>query len=242
MSIYKKIRERIIKEQRMPTYLSFFINSNFFVRRELFRAIKRNLHYMKGETLDFGCGIKPYKNLFINADSITGVDIENEGHTNDVSEVDVFYDGNTLPFDNERFDSIFSSEVLTHIHDLEPVIKELYRVLKKNGKILLTVPFVWHENEAPNDAIRFTSFGIAEMLKRHGFSIIKSKKCGHYLKTVFQMWNAYLFQAVFPNVTIIKIMLTFLIIFPMHILESILLLILPKNKELFNNIIVIAEK
>lgn len=46
-----------------------------------------------------------------------------------------------LSFNDEQFDFIISLEVLEHIPDYLKALKECFRVLKKNGKILLTFPF-----------------------------------------------------------------------------------------------------
>lgn len=46
--------------------------------------------------------------------------------------------GDALPFDNNSFDRCMSSEVLCHIEEKEPVLKEVYRVLKPKGLFAFT--------------------------------------------------------------------------------------------------------
>lgn len=225
----------------MPTWISIFFNSNYFVRKGIYNGIRNQAHFMKGRMLDLGCGTKPYESLF-SVEEYIGVDIKNVGHSNDVSKVDFFYDGKKLPFENDSFDSVFSTEVFTHIFEIDPVIDELFRVLKPSGYILITVPFVWHENEKPNDAVRYTSFGIAELVKRHHFKVVSVIKQGNYFTTVLQSWNAFLFHVVFPKPILIKIVLTFIFIFPINLFGLIFSSILGKNKDLFNNVILIAQK
>lgn len=60
--------------------------------------------------------------------SFNNIGIRNEDFTN-------------LSFQNEQFDLIISLEVLGHIPDYVSALREAYRVLKKNGKFLFTVPF-----------------------------------------------------------------------------------------------------
>lgn len=48
--------------------------------------------------------------------------------------------GKKLPFEDETFNSISFIGVLEHIHHQAPILKELRRVLKKDGKILIIVP------------------------------------------------------------------------------------------------------
>ena len=49
-------------------------------------------------------------------------------------------DATALPFSDNTFDRIIASEVLEHIEDDEAALKELFRVLKPNGKIAITIP------------------------------------------------------------------------------------------------------
>jgi len=46
-------------------------------------------------------------------------------------------DGDTLPFPDNHFDIVCSMGVLHHIEDPRPMIKEIYRVLKPGGQVIL---------------------------------------------------------------------------------------------------------
>jgi len=237
----KLIKAKFRKEQFKPSLLSLIINSNYFVRRGIYKGIKSNTQYMTGKMLDFGCGTKPYRDIF-NVDEYIGIDIINKGHSNDTSLVDVFYDGSKIPFDDEFFDSVYSSEVLTHVFDTDSIVAEIQRVLKKDGYALITVPFVWHENEKPNDAVRFTSFGICNILERNGFKIIKCKKYGTYFTTTIQMWNSFLFHTIFPKPVLAKVILTIIFIFPVQLIAFLVSPIMPRNNDLFNNTVVVVQR
>ena len=104
--------------------------------------------------LDFGCGSKPYENLFINIDEYVGCDIEVSGHDHLDSKIDYFFDGKNLPFIDDRFDSVVSFEVFEHIFNLPEILKEINRVTKTSGNILISVPFAWGEHEVPYDFAR----------------------------------------------------------------------------------------
>ncbi|MCE2399595.1 class I SAM-dependent methyltransferase [Candidatus Poribacteria bacterium] len=45
-----------------------------------------------------------------------------------------------LPFDNESFDVICSNELIEHLPDVETALKEMGRVVRKGGKIVLSGP------------------------------------------------------------------------------------------------------
>jgi len=61
-----------------------------------------------------------------------------------------------LPFDDNTFDFVISSDVIEHTPDPLAAVKELIRVLKPGGKICITVP---------NRTFWFFSVKIAEALK-----------------------------------------------------------------------------
>jgi SAM-dependent methyltransferase len=49
-------------------------------------------------------------------------------------------DGRALPYPNGTFATVFSNSVLEHIADLEPVLHEVGRVLRFEGRFIFTVP------------------------------------------------------------------------------------------------------
>ncbi len=48
--------------------------------------------------------------------------------------------GSELPFEDDSFDSASILDVIEHIHDQESVLNELNRVLKPDGRMIITVP------------------------------------------------------------------------------------------------------
>ncbi|MBN1250937.1 MAG: class I SAM-dependent methyltransferase [Bacteroidales bacterium] len=230
------------KQQFQTNIFSLFLNPFFIIRNSLYKSIKKNASRLNGKMLDFGCGSKPYKNLFINIAEYIGLDVENEGHSHKNEDVDIFYNGKNIPFENEYFDSLFSSEVLEHIFDIDESLNEIYRVLKKDALALFTVPFAWNEHEIPNDFGRYTSFGIKHIFEKHNFEIIEYNKTSHFAAVIAQYWILYIFELLAPKNKYLKIVFNILIISPFTILGIILSFILPKNKSLFFNNVILVKK
>ena len=229
------------EQQFQPTFLGIFINPFYFLRKGLLKGIKKNKGYIKGIVLDFGCGNKPYKDLF-NFENYIGLDIEKSGHGHTNENIDIFYDGKKIPFKDEYFDSIFSSEVLEHVENLNEILEEIYRVLKRDSYALITSPFIWDEHEVPYDFVRFTSFGINSLFEKHNFKVINIDKSTNNVETIFQMINAYIYQYILPKNKYWKFILTILLISPLNILGLLLSGILPKKQGFYNNNIILAKK
>ena len=172
--------------------------------------------FLSGKLLDFGCGRKPYKHLF-SFDEYIGLDIVESGHNHEDEEIDVYYDGTKIPFDRNYFDCVFASEVFEHVFNIDEVLKEINRVCKQNGHLLITVPFVWDEHEIPYDFERYTSYGIKHLLEKHGFEIVNLMKTTNYIETIFQMLCAYISQHILRK-KIVQILLNPLLISPIMIL------------------------
>lgn len=222
-------------------FLSIFINPFFFIRKGLIRGIKKNAHFLSGRLLDFGCGRKPYTYLFAGVKEYIGLDIGGRGHSHEGEYVDVFYDGRKIPFADETFDSIFCSEVLEHVPNVHEIILEWYRVLRKGGKILVTIPFVWDEHELPYDFSRLTRIGIERYLSDGGFHVVHSETTTTYIETIGQMFISYVY-GFFPKQPLVKLFLTLILVFPLNLMVWLLNLLLPRRAGFYHNTVIVAEK
>ena len=220
----------------------------YFIRKALLQKVSEYSNHLTGDLLDFGCGSKPYKSLFTNCKSYTGVDFENIGHSHSNEQIDFFYDGKTLPFSNESFDSVLASEVFEHIFNLEDILKELNRVLRVNGKMLVTCPFVWNEHEVPHDYARYTQFALKYLFEKSGFEVIEIDKSGDFYMTLHQLKMVYLSNELLPSVPIlgkIKFILTNIrpiIIFSRNLWFKMFRVIMPKRYDLYLNNIFLVRK
>jgi len=52
----------------------------------------------------------------------------------------IAFDGKRIPFDDETFTSVVSFQVIEHVPDVQAYLKEIRRVVKKGGCIVLTTP------------------------------------------------------------------------------------------------------
>lgn len=236
------IRSKIKSQQFLVNKVSIALNPVYILRKGLFDAIEQNSNFVTGDVLDFGCGSKPYKTLFKRAESYIGVDLQTSGHDHSGSLIDVFYDGNLLPFTNDSFDTIISFEVFEHVFNLEYILLEISRVLKPNGHLLLSTPFCWGEHEEPFDFARFTSFGMNSILERSNFKVISTLKTNTSFLAISQMFISYISNFVLPKGRILSKFSQLLVVFPLNVLTIFLGKILPKRNDSYSNLVILAEK
>ncbi|HET6254270.1 MAG TPA: class I SAM-dependent methyltransferase [Puia sp.] len=228
------------RQSFQPGLPGLFLNPFFFIRRNLFLNIRRTAPLLKGRLLDFGCGRKPYENLFTVSEYV-GLDLEQTGHDHRNSKVDVFYDGKHIPFPDGSFDALFCGEVLEHVFDPELVLPEMRRVLKPDATALMTVPFCWNEHEVPFDYARYSTFGIKYLLEQHGFEVLEVRRSGNFVQVNFQLWALYFFE-LFRGLGTAGKLLSMIFIIPINIGGSLLRMLLPKNDSLYFNSIITAKR
>ncbi|OGU34267.1 MAG: hypothetical protein A2068_09290 [Ignavibacteria bacterium GWB2_35_6b] len=147
------------------------------------KQIALSLPY-KGRVIDLGCGSSPYKKIIQQMSrEYIGVDWNNTLH--DKSNVDVFANiCKGFPFKDCSVDTVVCFQVLEHLQEPNFFLSECYRILRPGGKLLITVPFMWHIHEAPYDYFRYTRYGLEYLLLKNEFSDILI-----YENTGFwQMW------------------------------------------------------
>lgn len=225
-----------------PSALGIFVNPAFIVRRGLYRTIRELAPMMTGDLLDFGAGSAPYRSLFRNAKAYITVDIEESGHEASDKVADHFYDGKTLPFSSQSFDNVFSSEVVEHIFNLPDVLLEIHRILKPNGHLLLTAPFVWDEHEIPFDFARYTSFGLPHLLQQAGFEVEIQRKTTGYVATIFQMLAIYALQRKIFSSGLVRAVGIVLLAAPINIIGLFLDALLPKDDRFYHNQVLLCRR
>lgn len=226
--------------QYQTSFLSFFVNQGFLLRRALWKEIRQYAKSAEGKILDFGCGSKPYETAFSACDSYTGLDIAQSGHDHTNSRIDVLYDGKTLPFSDKTFDKIVCFEVFEHLQDPGASLVEVARVLRFGGELFITIPFIYGEHEVPFDFQRWTSFGIANLLQKHNFRIVKMKKLNPNFGVIAQLCFDQIFlkgkSQRLTNASIVKI--PFITFANICIMMSSMIHL--RNQNIYSNLVCIA--
>jgi SAM-dependent methyltransferase len=130
--------------------------------------------------LDAGCGTGAILRQLGNPEQNRGVDLAPEAISfcrkrglNNVEEADI----SALPFSDESFAAVICSSVLYHlwVEDVGTALRELRRVLRPGGFLLLNLPAFGFLHSAHDDAVmtarRFTRSEVRALLVENGFAI-----------------------------------------------------------------------
>lgn len=163
----------------------------YYRKKEIIKSLLICLRYIKGIILDIGCGNMPYREFIIkNTNKVRfyiGLDII----TDKYNKPNVYWDGNKIPFKNDSIDCVLLIEVLEHCPYPEKIIKEIFRILKNQGILFFTVPFLWPLHDIPSDEYRYTPFALKRMLNNAGYQIIKIGSLGGWDASLGQMMGLW---------------------------------------------------
>lgn len=226
-----------IKVRSMLSPVRLLDDEMLFVTREI---LLENV-YHNSQWLDVGCGLKPFADNFNHA-HYTGIDVEVSGRSGGLKNPDKFFDGMTIPYNDNKFDGILSTQVLEHVENLDILLAEINRCLKINGKFILSVPFVFREHEQPFDYRRFTSYGIILALTRNGFQVSSCLKCLSAIETIATIFSVYISNNIGSKNRFLHVLTGIFLIMPSLTLSKFLSRILPDDKDLFCVLISCAIK
>ena len=140
-------------------------------KKSIREYLEKNQDKFVGNVLDFGCGQQPYRDL------VKGKYFGYDPLFNQ-------------KFFNNKFNTIFTTQVAQFFDDPYAEFKKLYNSLVDGGHLIVTYPTNWYEVD-PKDNFRYTHWGMERMLKKIGFKIIDHTPRGYIEFEDFRMCIGY---------------------------------------------------
>lgn len=155
-----------------------------YIRKSLNTSVRRyfvdkfffdNIHLLNGKVIDIG-GKKNKKRGQFNINKtnlqITYVNIDKETNP------DIIASADNIPVDDSSFDAAIMGELLEHIPDPRKALKECYRLLKDDGHLFITVPFMFGIHGDPYDYGRYTETYWEMVAKENHFYVQQINRQG----------------------------------------------------------------
>ena len=163
-------------------------NPNWLVlrrRREIFHCWINAIKAQRISVLDVGGRIQPYRPLFDRGKvHYVSVDLRVTPLVSAVADAD------RLPFASCSFDVVICTQTLEYVEDPRRTLSEIYRVLKPEGVLLLSVPAI-APIDSINDRWRFLPAGVRELTSR--YSTVEIVPEGSNIASFFRSVNVYLY-------------------------------------------------
>lgn len=143
----------------------------------------------QGIVLDIGSFQLQNKYLLDNKkiNKVLGVDFEIPQNIiyDEFLRVDLNENNVHMPFENKKFDTVIAGEVLEHLNNPMLILSECFRILKDDGKFILSMPNSWFVFEIIRELINFkvptdeehlyrhNKLSVSILLRKNGFKIEK---------------------------------------------------------------------
>jgi SAM-dependent methyltransferase len=143
----------------------------------IFQIIETKKLLLKGESLEFGASVNYKKNFsyFVSGNSkFYYSNIDNKKNTGFIK-IDL---RKNFKVKSNLYENILIYNVVEHLDNHSNTFSEINRILKKNGNLFGSTPFLYQVHGAPKDYFRFTKDFFLEKLKKSGFKKIRIKCMG----------------------------------------------------------------
>ncbi len=158
--------------------------------------------------------------------------------------VDVVSDVADTPFKDSVVDAVILDSVMEHLPDTQGAMKEISRIIKPDGLIIMTSLFMYPYHSSPNDFFRWTEEGMKKVLNQYGFKILERGVHGGpmgALQGVLMHVFAILFCFGSKTLYFLLVQLFMVLFSPFKLLDP-LFALSPYSSDVASDIFIIAQK
>jgi SAM-dependent methyltransferase len=149
--------------------------------------LKPLLKYVRGKVLNAGCGSRDISSFLLQngATAVEGCDLKSS------IPGAIIADLTSIPRPDNTYDTILCNAVLEHVQFPDRVVQELSRLLKPDGRMLLSIPFMQPYHPAP-DFRRYSREGMLELARVHDLKPLEILPVHTLAQTVTWIWWCHL--------------------------------------------------
>ena len=136
--------------------------------------------YIQGKTLDVGSKY----GLVTKDNDVVALDIIKEYLRINVHANKILADARNLPFTDESFATVVATEILEHLEHPDKAVKEIKRVLKNNGRAIISVPNRYSVFSEVEHIQYFTERRICHLFKDCDVVVCSAISTGHIFSVI----------------------------------------------------------
>ncbi len=103
---------------------------------------------------------------------------------------------------DSRFDTVVCHQVLEHVRNPSGALREIHRVLKPGGTLILSAPHLSRRHELPYDFFRYTQEGLIALLEDTGYEVREVRVHGGVLSFIHHQ-TSFLFPGLLMGIPLI---------------------------------------
>ena len=143
----------------------------------------------RGVILDVGCADQRFCHFLPSSCQYIGLDYYQTATDWYQTRPHVYGDAQSIPILPDAVDNVLLLDVLEHLARPEDALREIRRILKPGGEVVIQVPFIYPIHDAPLDFRRWTLYGLRQLAKRHNFFVKEEIPFGRPLETAALLTN-----------------------------------------------------
>lgn len=169
---------------RRAKFSSVF-GENWVVGRYLLPTLTRLGQEQRGVLLDLACGESPFRAYF------PGVQIYLRVDRNPLDSEVTPGDMLAIPLANQSVDGVLLFQAITDVPYPVEVLKEVKRVLRPGGKLLIFESMAYPEHDAPYDFYRLMPEGLRALAADAGLHLQECIRLGGLFTRFASLWNTF---------------------------------------------------
>ena len=189
MVFFKSTSYKIASEDEAAHYISNYnlVGTDNWLNQHRFTLVTKFMHNSdKQKLLDYGCGNGLFLQYLLNNNwslSLSGFDPyltpEDTNNINILADKEIFFKNTFNNVANTTYDVVTALDVIEHIKDDKKALMDIHKILKPDGKLLLTVPshpWLYSLHDAASGHYRrCTKKSMQNVLTEAGFTVVEQR-------------------------------------------------------------------
>lgn len=165
---------------------SSILGENWVLGRYLLPQLERLGRSENGIVLDLGCGSSPFRGFFQRSERYIRIDrIPADPEV-------IVGDMLSIPLPDQSVDVVLLCQAITDVPSPVIALREVWRVLRSGGRLVVFESMAYPEHDAPSDYYRLMPEGLRLLATEAGLQLTECVRLGGLFTRFSSLWNTFL--------------------------------------------------